>query len=750
MSRKIHAPFIDRNSLALSISKGGHSGITAAEGATNLNLVTPAVLDQPSGVAATDADNYLAAGVVPAFNDVLDIVNVTGPTTISVNQVVTYTITDYESFKNYVITTIGGTAVRNGDTITYTGPSSLVPASMTINGRQINILVSALGTVTTPQITSPTNNETGVAKTFQATSNQFSMQTGVATHQASDWQLASDAAFTNIINQVTASTNYLTSWLIAGLADSATYYLRVRYLTNNGLYSNWSTPVAFTSVSINAVTQPSILSPVNLATNQNLVVNFTSNPFDTIGSGDTHEGSDWQLSSNAGFTSIVSSVTNSAINKLTWSVNGLSGGSTYYARVRYKGQALGYSQWSSVISFTTSLQLSYSVSANSSYNEGNTVNVSISTVNVANGTTLYWTIEGTNVDSSDFTNNISGSVVINNNVGSVSRTLANDAAIEGSESFVFKLRSGSISGTVLATSQSITITDTSIYTNNTAPVLSNFNNNVTYTHPTPVTLVATGTISDAELDGTNWNGAKLAFDSDVTTSVFSALAPLAFDVENISGVNTNTVRYSGGLIGTWETDVSFIPLNGPLSDNIDLLITFNSSVTASIVENVLKHIQYENTVDNVNKGSNISIIIKLYDGNTGAQGSGGALSVSKTMYLYVPYVLNGLISYSGVVTSMGGNNLGIQNGQNVTFYCNADPTPVNSSVETTFTWRDPSNAVIRQVTSTPLEDEMYPYTLYSEDILPLSINPSSAGNYSITIDRDGSISDVVNFTIIVT
>jgi hypothetical protein len=119
------------------------------------------------------------------------------------------------------------------------------------------------------------------------------------------------------------------------------------------------------------------------------------------------------------------------------------------------GPTKSHSSYASYIEITPST---------SSVNEGSTV-----TFNIAGGaisTTLYWTlntVSGT-ISPSDFTGAaVSGSFATNGSgAGSVALTLANDSATEGTESFQLQVRTGSTSGTILATSSTITIGDTSI------------------------------------------------------------------------------------------------------------------------------------------------------------------------------------------------------------------------------------------------------------------------------------------------
>lgn len=95
----------------------------------------------------------------------------------------------------------------------------------------------------------------------------------------------------------------------------------------------------------------------------------------------------------------------------------------------------------------------YSISA-ANMNEGTSQNVSVSTANFGSGT-LYWSIDG----GTDFSAT-SGSVSVSNNSGSISITATADSTTEGSETKTIRLRTGSTSGTIVA-SDSFIVYDTS-------------------------------------------------------------------------------------------------------------------------------------------------------------------------------------------------------------------------------------------------------------------------------------------------
>ena len=90
-------------------------------------------------------------------------------------------------------------------------------------------------------------------------------------------------------------------------------------------------------------------------------------------------------------------------------------------------------------------------------NEGSSLEFTVSGTNIPAGT-YYWTIDN---GSEDFTTT-SGTVYVDSTSGSFTVTPTADATTEGSQTFIVALREGSTSGTILASSGSVTINDTSL------------------------------------------------------------------------------------------------------------------------------------------------------------------------------------------------------------------------------------------------------------------------------------------------
>ena len=105
---------------------------------------------------------------------------------------------------------------------------------------------------------------------------------------------------------------------------------------------------------------------------------------------------------------------------------------------------------------------SYAFTLNSSINEGSnlTVNVALQYPYVPNGTTLYWTIHHITTSDADFTA-VSGSFTLTSSTGSFTVSPIADALTEGAETFTIYIRTGSITGPIVAITSTETVNDTS-------------------------------------------------------------------------------------------------------------------------------------------------------------------------------------------------------------------------------------------------------------------------------------------------
>ena len=226
------------------VKEGGTGAVTASQALTNLNAVPAALIDKPGGVLSLDSNNLLKSEVLAGLS--VTGISIYGPTSMTINQVKTFTITDYDSFLSYTLTAIGGSVSRSGNTITYTAPGSAGPSGFIINGKTISVAVGA-NIVMAPSINNIINGANNIDSTISLTGTAFTVSSGSDTHQFTDWQIATDSGFTNIVTQSISDTVNKTSWVSGTLQPATTYYARVRYKGNAYGYSNWSSIITFTT-----------------------------------------------------------------------------------------------------------------------------------------------------------------------------------------------------------------------------------------------------------------------------------------------------------------------------------------------------------------------------------------------------------------------------------------------------------------------------------------------------------------------
>ena len=102
----------------------------------------------------------------------------------------------------------------------------------------------------------------------------------------------------------------------------------------------------------------------------------------------------------------------------------------------------------------------YTVGQNStSINEGGSVTYTVTTTNVTNGTTLYYSLSGTATTEDFVGGTMAGSFTINNNTGSFNVNVVGDIVTDDGETFTAKVRTDSTSGTIVATAAEVTIND---------------------------------------------------------------------------------------------------------------------------------------------------------------------------------------------------------------------------------------------------------------------------------------------------
>lgn len=206
-------------------------------------------------------------------------ISITGPNLVNPGTGNTYTLTDYDSFALYTVTTTEGTVTRSGATITLTAPASPVGqfTVMTVtrdNASRSYLISFGAQYVEKPSIVSPTAGATSFPPTGPFTSSAFkTLPLNNDTHASSDWQFSLTSDFAVIAHQSMGNTTAKTSYspTPAVLGYTAAYYVRVRHNGTTLGASGWSDPVLFiTSVTPGelAYTTPgsfSLVVPANVS-----------------------------------------------------------------------------------------------------------------------------------------------------------------------------------------------------------------------------------------------------------------------------------------------------------------------------------------------------------------------------------------------------------------------------------------------------------------------------------------------------
>lgn len=244
--RLLQSPNADMKALSIiaPIIKGGTGADNSTEAVQNLGGLNAAFLGQPNGVAKLNAQGKLD---LTAFPDMVTVgPTLSGPTTVYTGQTVQYTITNYDINTAYTVTASVGTLTRSGDTITYTAPVTTGTLVLTVNSKVAEVSIENTAPIA-PNITSPVTGSTNLGSSVSLSASTFLMNVGSDNHLSSDWQVATDNTFNNVISSTTNDTINKTNWSATGLSPNTTYYARVRYKGTVSGYGPWSASISFTT-----------------------------------------------------------------------------------------------------------------------------------------------------------------------------------------------------------------------------------------------------------------------------------------------------------------------------------------------------------------------------------------------------------------------------------------------------------------------------------------------------------------------
>lgn len=298
-------------------------------------------------------------------------VTLDGPALVYASSSNTFTITNYDSSALYDVTSSVGTVSRTKDVITLTIPAGQAAGTLDLSVSRDGVkktrkIAIGAAAIMAPQITSPVNGAAGVLFEPNITTSAFTVYpVGYDQHVKTQWQIATDAAFTALIVDLT-TPDYKEALPLASiqkrLDPAKRYYARARHIGNT-LTGAWAS-VSYFNTAAMYVRKPTITAPLDGASKVSLAFTFKCDAFSVAGGSDEHVASRWQLSLYSDFRSVVEDTGWSASKLLSYTPStNLVRLTNYYVRVAHKGKAAGESEWSAAPGFVSAAPLAGNVSA---------------------------------------------------------------------------------------------------------------------------------------------------------------------------------------------------------------------------------------------------------------------------------------------------------------------------------------------------------------------------------------------------
>lgn len=226
------------------IEKGGFFAETKPEAVKNIGLLTKATLDVAQGTAVSDEVGGLKLENIPTGLRMPELPTVYGPLSIVAGFSEEYVITNFDISKTYLLTVSKGTVTRNLDRLTITAPLTGEDIQLTVNGT-VFLIDTLPERVTAPVVQYPID-ETEIFFHPSLLVSMDSFQTTLITgsHASTQVQVSEQPDFSTTVFDQTSATQ-LTGFEVTGLVSLKNYYLRTRFISALGTYSDWSETVAF-------------------------------------------------------------------------------------------------------------------------------------------------------------------------------------------------------------------------------------------------------------------------------------------------------------------------------------------------------------------------------------------------------------------------------------------------------------------------------------------------------------------------
>ena len=368
----------------------------------------------------------------------------------------------------------------------------------------------------------------------------------------------------------------------------------------------------------------------------------------------------------------------------------------YYLTTEFVGIGANTSDNWNVTVGCTITQTPWTVTPSStSVYEGSTITFNVTTVNIPNGSVLYYTVSG--LQQADFTDSTtSGSFTVTNNTGSFTKTINNDGVAEGTESFTVSVRMNSNIGEIKATTPVITVLDglaPAIEAYSITPSVTTVSEGNSVTFNISAANTANGTVLyytvggsgitasdfvDNTLSGSlTINNGLGAFTKTLTNDVLTEGVEI-FDVQlRVNSIGGNTVAYYGPI------NITDTSLTGGAAGPTYTLRSFNDAM------------QF---VTSINEGTTLTIRLDTTDVVNGTS---------------IPYAVTGILQsdLTGASDTLTGNMTVNSGYATKVFYINSDTT--TEGVETfTFSLTGLSKSINVTINDSSPTSSWTTYNLY--------------------------------------
>lgn len=307
-------------------------------------------------------------------------VTLEGPTTGYQTQSLTYVITNYDSYSIYEVQGPFNSIVMNNETINLAvnrnAPTGVVPFTVSKNGiaRVLNLTIQEAYILAPTLIGLPGSTVSNVRPTFTV-SGFDSSPAGISTHTATEWEIATDVTFQNLIWSKSTNSGNLNSVTVdIDLPTDTPLFLRMRFVGTVLGVGRWSMIKAF---EVEGVVKPTVSLTSTIVSGDRISRNFTIRGTAYNGPG-THTASRWRLLDTQGNVVMDSGeVSGSRLLNYTPMNEGFTPlpNTDYYVDVRYKSSTGIWSRVSDPVSVlvadgrVTNYLTYYTEQVSSSYTE---------------------------------------------------------------------------------------------------------------------------------------------------------------------------------------------------------------------------------------------------------------------------------------------------------------------------------------------------------------------------------------------